>query len=234
MIPRTALWLLALLCTLPAQAGLLLSASRVIYPADARERHLEIVNTSPYPVLVQAWVDDGESHSATALGDSPFVALPAVLRLEPSARHTIRLLYNGQALPQDRESLFWLNLLAIPPDASQQAFGEHLTISLQTQIKLLWRPHGLGAPQQLAQQQRFSLSAAGNTLCWRNPTAHYVTLAELHLQGQAPLPGQMLAPFATNCQALTHNAPRPSRVEARLVDDRGALHEFQRPLQPDA
>ena len=227
--------LLTLLYAWPAQAGLLLSASRVIYPADARERSLEIVNTNTYPVLLQTWVDEGQHNGESSLGDSPFVALPAVLRLEPLARQTIRLLYNGQPLPDDRESLYWLNLLEIPPSSAPQAPGEHLTVNLQTQIKVLWRPQGLGSPEQVGQRQHVALAPAGNALLWHNPTAHYVTLSEVSLRtahGLQTLPGTLLAPFTSTCIGLAARADSSSHVEMRLVDDRGALRELQPSLQP--
>jgi len=45
---------------------------------------------------------------------SPFVILPAVFRMQPAGIQSLRVFYNGAALPSNKESVVWLNLYEIP------------------------------------------------------------------------------------------------------------------------
>ena len=75
---------------------------------------LLLVNQNPYPVLVQAWVDDGALDGEPDTALAPFLPLPPVFRLEPGRQRSLRLLATGQAQARDRESLYWLNIYEIP------------------------------------------------------------------------------------------------------------------------
>lgn len=47
-------------------------------------------------------------------------------------------------LPQDRESLFYLNVIDIPPDNPARS-GNLLKLAMQNRIKLFYRPQGIAA-----------------------------------------------------------------------------------------
>ncbi|QZI68317.1 molecular chaperone [Pseudomonas protegens] len=186
-----------------ADAGLLASATRIVYPIGDREQVLEVSNTGQVPVLVQTWVDDGQPNAAPQDSASPFVALPAVFRLEPGGRQSLKLVFNSRPQPQDRESLFWLNLLEIPATPTDAAPGDRLTLTLQTQMKLFLRPAALADTQeQAARRQVFNLihEAGRLRLRWHNPSPYYITLDHLRLSAgasQLSVPGDMLAPYAS-------------------------------------
>ncbi|KAB0741412.1 molecular chaperone, partial [Pseudomonas aeruginosa] len=60
MSSRRALALLAMLCLAPtSEAGVTAERTRLVFVEGQREASLLLVNQNPYPVLVQAWVDDG-------------------------------------------------------------------------------------------------------------------------------------------------------------------------------
>ncbi len=68
------------------------------------------------PSLTQVWVDDGRVQNQPEKDAAPFIVLPPIVRIEPGKGQSWRLVFNGSRLPQDRESLFWFNLLDIPPE----------------------------------------------------------------------------------------------------------------------
>ncbi|MBF3117189.1 fimbria/pilus periplasmic chaperone, partial [Pseudomonas aeruginosa] len=118
--------------------------TRLVFVEGQREASLLLVNQNPYPVLVQAWVDDGALDGDPDTALAPFLPLPPVFRLEPGRQRSLRLLATGQAQARDRESLYWLNIYEIPPQATAEAAGRpRLTVTLRTQMKVLYRPHGL-------------------------------------------------------------------------------------------
>jgi len=128
-------------------AGLLTEGTRVIYPEGSSGETLLIANTNPWPVLVQTWVDDGTGNPETA--NAPFVVLPAIFRLEPSATQHLRILHTGEPLPDECESLFWLNLYEIPPDDPAAEQGDaRLTLTITMQLKLRYQPAGRGVARE--------------------------------------------------------------------------------------
>ncbi len=44
----------------------------------------------------------------------PFMPTPQTFRMEAAAGQALRLLYTGDNLPQDRESVFWFSFSRLP------------------------------------------------------------------------------------------------------------------------
>jgi chaperone protein EcpD len=131
-----------------AYAGIQINGTRVIYPADQREVTLSMVNNSADPVLLQSWVDDGDMKSTPETSKSPFLLTPPMSRVDPNKGQTIRIMFTGNAasLPQDRESVFWLNVLEIPPKPKASADADssnYLQFAIRSRMKIFYRPKGL-------------------------------------------------------------------------------------------
>lgn len=127
--------LLTVLFVQSVEAGIMPASSRMIYRDGDREKTLMLVNTNDYPVLVQSWVDNGEGSPEAA--SPPFVVLPPVFRLAARRTQGLRIIYNHDPLPQDRESAFWLNLYEMPPETPHQD-PTHLTLAMNTQLKVFY------------------------------------------------------------------------------------------------
>jgi chaperone protein EcpD len=66
-------------------------------------------------------------------------------------------------VPQDRESVFWLNVLEIPPKPVGKA--NHIQLTVRSRLKLFYRPAGLaGSPKAAVAQLRWRL-VRGSGLC---------------------------------------------------------------------
>ena len=63
----------AVLITLPAQAGIMASSTRVIYEQGQNERSLMLANINAYPVVVQTWVNEGEDQQTPENSTSPLI-----------------------------------------------------------------------------------------------------------------------------------------------------------------
>jgi len=211
--------------------------TRVIYPQHAEGRSVLLVNTNPWPVLVQTWVDTGEGDLDQA--DAPFVVTPAVFRLEPAATQHIRILHTGEPLPDERESLFWLNLYEIPP-TDPDAGEMQLTLTLNTQLKLFYRPEGLGAPDELAAQLQFWLEQQDGHwwVMAHNLSPWHAAISALSVDG---MDGPLLAddadlslpPLTTRRYRLRNGQPiADSRVHFSLIDDAGFAGEHASGLIP--
>lgn len=230
---RRALTALLTLCLLlPAQASVVIQTTRVIYPAQAREVAVALVNKADHPALVQAWVDDGTVDARPENSRAPFVLLPPVFRLAPQQGQSLRISQQGlSALPSDRESLFWLNVLDIPPKPAAGT-QNYLQMAIRSRIKLFYRPASLpGNAQQAAGQ--LQARQQGHTLTLYNPSPYHITLSQLEgenaRQQRTPLAVEMLAPFASLQHTLPDSQPL-RQVHYRTIDDYGAQVAHQRPV----
>jgi len=127
-----------------ASSTVALGGTRIIYPAHESEVSLKISNTSPQASLVQVWFDSGNPRSTPDTGQAPFIASPPLFRIDPSNAQVVRIMYLDEPLPQDRESVFWLNVLDVPPmTLAQGAANGILDMAFRSRIKLFYRPVGL-------------------------------------------------------------------------------------------
>ena len=120
---RTALLALMLPFT-AANADVVIHGTRVIYPSDAREITVKVTNEGTSPALVQAWIDEGDANITPDQSKSPFVITPPITRVEPGKGQSLRVsaLPGVNSLSKTQESLFWLNVLDIPPKPTSTIF----------------------------------------------------------------------------------------------------------------
>ena len=111
-------------------------AAPVSFSMGQKEASISINNPDATPYLIQSWIDLPEGNS----GKAPFIITPPLYRLD-GGQNVERIVMAG-ALPQQQESLFWLNIKAIP-SASKQTNA--LQIAVKTRIKLIYRPESLRA-----------------------------------------------------------------------------------------
>jgi len=227
------LFLLSLAFITPAQAGVMAASTRVIYQAGERDKSLMLVNTNDYPVIVQSWVDSGAGDIDAA--NAPFIVTPPVFRLAPQSIQGLRIMYNQEPLPADRESVFWLNLYEIPPVSKEMKESRRLTLAMNTQLKIFYRPKGL----------KMTLEEAVSKLTFRlqqdnghwfiecdNPTPLNVSFtsisvsdgsAERQVESQ---PDMMTPPFSKKSYAITglNSVTHKQALRFRYLDDAGEQH----------
>ncbi len=222
--------LLFALCVWPTMAGVMPASTRVIYPQGAREKTLMLVNTNAYPVIVQTWVDNGEGSPDTS--KVPFVILPPVFRMAPGGVQGLRIIYNHDPLPEDRESAFWLNLYEVPPGSASQD-KSFLKLAMNTQLKIFYRPQTLIlTPEEAIGKLTFRLDAEGEKswLEFNNPTPlgiSFTTIRAAGRSGQTRARQQddmMIKPFSQRRYLLERNIGNAVlSVEANWVNDNGEI-----------
>ncbi len=226
-------------CPLPAQASVVITGTRVIYPGDAQVKTLQLTNEDPFPNVVQAWVDVDDSASTPDTADAPFMVSPPVSRIAAGSGQRLRMVYTGSGLAQDRESLFHLNVLQIPPRNMGTADRNQMLLMLRNRLKLLYRPTGIaGSVDRLPEQLQFRcVQAAGRWYVQvTNPTGFYASFggASVSVAGREwPLSAPMVPPFATvewlpvQPQALP---PGNLSLQAQLINDFGARLDIRHDL----
>lgn len=202
-----------------APADIALNGTRVIYLSDAKDVSLQVDNVGASSVLLQNWIDDGNPDAKPATIKVPFMLSPLVSRVDPGKGQRLRLIYTGNNLPIDRESLFWLNVMEIPVKDN----SNRVRLVLRTRIKLLYRPAGLQGNASDAVKV-LTWSTQDRNLQANNPTPYYVSFAYLSVNGKK-LAGAMIAPHATQVFTLPGHAG--SKVSGSFVNDYGAIAPFE-------
>ncbi len=175
---------LALLLAQTAAASVVINGTRVVYPGDQREVTVKLDNKGASPALVQAWLDEGDPGVTPENSGAPFVLTPPVSRIEPHKGQTLRLMYTGKPLPQDRESVFWLNVLEVPPTPTGEGAKNYLQLAFRSRIKVFFRPGALAgrandAPAQLHWRVVPTVGGQGLSLECSNPTAYHVSFSRV-------------------------------------------------------
>ena len=166
-----------LLVAATAHAGVIINGTRLIYQGGKKESSIGISNPDATDYLVQSWADSGGKNLAKA----PFLITPPLFRLDAKEDNVLRVVRTGGNLPEDRESLFWLNIKAIP--SSKRVEGVNtLQIAINTRIKLLYRPASVkGKPEDVA--DKLEWHREGNNLVVNNPTPFYMNFQSVTLNG---------------------------------------------------
>ncbi|MDI5816998.1 molecular chaperone, partial [Salmonella enterica subsp. enterica serovar Cerro] len=125
--------------TATVQAGVIIGGTRIIYNGDKKETSISVKNPDQSSYLIQSWSDAGEKSS----DKSPFMVTPPLFRLGAGQENNLRILRTGGNLPEDRESLYWMNIKSIPSTTEKQDNVNTLQIAVKTRIKLIYRPQAL-------------------------------------------------------------------------------------------
>jgi P pilus assembly chaperone PapD len=207
----------ALICTSQyAAAGVIVGGTRVIYNAAQKETSIAVRNPEKtVPYLIQSWV---ENASPTDTSKAPFIITPPLFRLDAGQENTLRIVRTGGQLPEDRESLYWLNIKSIP--SSSKADSNQLQISVKTRIKLIYRPASLVANAPEAYKQ-ISFARQGNQLQVINPTAYQIAFFSVKVGGvEIKEPGS-ITPFGTLNMPLPAGAS--GQVSWQTINDFGGI-----------
>lgn len=158
-----------------AQAGVVIGGTRVIFDGNKKEASIGINNPDKTPYLIQSWIETPGGGGEKA----PFIITPPLYRLNNGQQNVERIVATG-ALPQDKESLFWLNIKAIPSAAK---VDNTLQIAIKTRIKLIYRPAAMKGASPEEQVDKLRWQRVGNKIQVNNPTQHVMNFNEISLSG---------------------------------------------------
>lgn len=199
-----------------AEGGISLGATRVIYPAEAKQTSLAVNNSdNKSRFLINSWVEDEQGQKIKT-----FAVTPPLFVSEPNSENTLRIIYVGPPLPGDRESLFWLNVKAIPSVEKESLAGKNvLHLAILSRIKLFVRPSTLADLVQEA-PEALSFALEGNTLKITNASSYYLSLVNMHIN-QRKVNNVMVAPKKSTQVALSPDAR--GDLTFQTVNDYGAV-----------
>ncbi len=221
-----------LLASHASLAAVTLQGTRIVHDAGkGRDVTVKASNGGDQPAMVQVWVDAGDSHARPQNVRTPFRLTPAEPRLlQAHQGQAYRITYaprpSEAPLPTDRESVFYFNLLDIPPKPTDAAGKNVLQFAVRTRVKLFHRPAGLPGNARDA-AAALVWTRAGNALQVTNPTAYHVTLSTLTLADGRKVEVDMIAPGQQVRYPLPAGAPMPAKVTFQWLDDYGTPRDQQ-------
>ncbi|MET6675692.1 fimbrial biogenesis chaperone [Citrobacter amalonaticus] len=229
-------FLILLLLPSSAMAATYINYTRLIINEKDRESTFTVYNEGLRPVLLQLWTEKESLLERPEEIKTPFMILPPIFRLEGNTSRTVRIQFVGDrhALPEDRESLFWLNTLEVPPVADNNSGT--LQVAFRTRVKLFWRPLALAENtlEDSVKKIQITASDCGGNRCLRvkNNSPLHVTLMDLTLKDgteikQLPDDG-LLPPLSTKTVLLPKSAMGNDTVKTfSWIDDYGVVNTYK-------
>ncbi|MCS2158539.1 fimbrial chaperone [Scandinavium sp. H11S7] len=212
-----------------SQADVVISGTRVIYQQKNKDITVRLDNKGNKPLLVQSWLDDGREGVNPQEMNVPFVITPPISRIDPKRGQTVRISSLGGNLPKDRESVYWFNVLEVPPKAKGADTGNTMQLAFRTRIKFFYRPTGLqGDPAVAAQSLKWSVAGQGSVEA-KNDSNYFVSLnsASLTLGGKKyAVETKMVSPHSSlkmSVKGLSASASGAKLTYAAINDFGGAI-----------
>ncbi|MCR6275213.1 fimbrial biogenesis chaperone, partial [Escherichia coli] len=177
-----------------SSGGITLDVSRVIFDAKNNSQSFTMKNTSSQMVLlIRATANNYYSNDSK---DVPFFITPPLNRIEPNSDIQFRInkLDSVEKLPKDRESLFAINVLAIPPKKEKAG----VQMALNTKIKLIFRPSEISDSLTIEHlQDKLILSKDKNGIRIENPTPYFITISNFKFNNlNSNRQPEMIKPFS--------------------------------------
>ncbi|HIE1439258.1 TPA: fimbrial biogenesis chaperone [Enterobacter hormaechei] len=174
--------------------GITLDISRVIFDSENSSESFTMKNTSSNMVLlIRATVNDYYTDHDKEI---PFFITPPLNRIDPNSDIQFRInkLDGAENLPKDRESIYAINVLAIPPKKEKS----EIQIALNTKIKLIFRPTEINNTLEIEKlKDKLILTKGVGGINIKNPTPYFATITKIKFNGiSSNRPSEMIKPFS--------------------------------------
>lgn len=204
---------------LPAHAGIVIYGTRIVYPAEKNEVMVQLMNQENCSSLVQSWIDDGDTSLPPEKIQVPFLLTPPVAKVAANSGQQLKIKKLPNMLPNNKESLFYLNVLDIPPNNPDSAGKNVLKFAMQNRIKLFYRPKGI-SPVNKHTFQKLSMKRSGGIYSIKNDAANWITVAEVKANNvKINNESIMLAPLSSADVALKN--ANANQYKMTIIDDHG-------------
>lgn len=220
--------------TSPVFSATYINHTRLVINEKQGEGVFTVYNEGSAPALIQIWTEKDNILGRPEDIKTPFVVSPHIFRLEGKASRAVRVQFTGKrgGLAGDRESLFWINTMEVPPLSGENNSKGTLQVAFRTRIKLLWRPNSLANIQEDNNIKRLVLvfNKCGNEVCifMKNNTPLNITLMGLVMDNdtelnQLPDDG-LISPFSEQTIILPDRTKENRRIRSfSWIDSYGVV-----------
>ena len=154
------------------------------------------------------------------------MARPPVFQVNPQRAARVQVVVDGENLPQDRESMFWLYTKAYPAQKVDDTHHSKMKFNYAFQMKVFYRPKGLqGSYNEAAKSLVWNVS--DGLLNVRNESPFNISLVGLEINQKHADANVVLAPFST---VKLGNKAKKEFLENNLywyvIDDNGTVIRY--------
>ena len=199
-----------------AFAGVALGTTRVVLFSDKKQESFYVMGDGNESYLIQSWIEDMNDKKST-----DFIITPPLFLLKGKNENILRVIKNIETLPMDRESLYWINVKAVPSVKKSELSGNVLQFAITNRIKLFYRPEGLKMTLDDAYKSLKMVEKNGR-LSISNNSPYFITVVELYA-GNKKLDNVMIPPFGSNYVSISKNYK--GNVSYKTINDYGAQTE---------
>ncbi|HGF6561724.1 fimbria/pilus periplasmic chaperone [Providencia sp. PROV188] len=221
-------------------ASVIINGTRVVYNENSKSKIVQLVNENKWPALVQVWLDNGNPDEPPENIKTPFAITPPIFKMGSNSGQNLRITYLGEPLPKNKESIYYLNILEVPPENEDAIEKQQNTmqIAIRTRIKLFFRPEGIGMPALINEKLKFSFekSEKGNRVLVKNDSPWYVTLQDITISNNSKklkLENNMVAPFSTislgneNGNSIPNEFLNSKKMNYSVINDYGGVDSYE-------
>lgn len=202
------------------EGGVSIKQTRVIFSAKEKAQSITIANQGlkSYLIHVRIFNDMKMKESAN------FLATPPLSLLKGNSQQTLRILSPDHILRTDKESIFYVGILAVPLQSinDDAKNAPKINLGFRFIVKLFYRPENL-EEQSEEEGCKLNFSANDDGYSIFNPTPYFKTLGRLVINNeQIKLSdvSSMIDPEGT--RKYKHGKPTHN-VEWNIIDDYGGL-----------
>ncbi|WP_042110218.1 fimbrial chaperone [Escherichia coli] len=159
-------------------AAFTLNGTRFIYPEGNKSISFEVTNNADKNYGGQVWIDNLSSKD----DDVFMIAQPPFFKVNSKQKQVLRIIKVSDNVPNDRESLFWLNVQEIPPKPLETD-GNILALAMNTKVKIFYRPESIAGNRKDA-EKNIIIKNIDNKAIIRNPTPYYFAIVDIKLNNE--------------------------------------------------
>lgn len=189
---RKYYYLLLFIFSAASHASIVVGGTRVIFEGEKKTTTISVENKDRVTNIVQSWLSVVDSSSPPK---DAFIITPPLFKLKAGEQGFVRIVRTGKPLPEDRETMLWLNVKGIPA-MEQQPDKNVVQFAINSRIKFIYRPTALkdASPEKAAPNlQWFKDNGA---LRVNNPSPLYINFSQIQYNGVNISGGWFVAPHA--------------------------------------
>lgn len=154
-----------------AHSGIVVDSTRHLYKEGSREINAHIENKDDTPYLIKSWVEAPQGKDA-----SYFMVTPPLFRLEGKQKNTLRILPNANIsnAPKDRESVYFFNVMSIPPTSDSDEDKNKIQLAVRHKMRLIYRPKVVQELSADTEAKKLEWRKTNNKITLKNPTPFFI------------------------------------------------------------
>ncbi|CAB5662464.1 molecular chaperone [Providencia hangzhouensis] len=175
---KTLVLLLTILFSSSTFSNVIITGTRIIYPADADSITVQLTNNSKTSSLVQSWIDNGDENSTPENSEAPFYLSPPIVKIEGLQGQQLKIKKTPGKLSDNVESVFFLNVLDIPKTPESAKGKNVIQLATRSRIKIFYRPIGLTeSSDEVINHASYQIK--NNNILVKNNSQYHLTIAAI-------------------------------------------------------